>query len=190
MRFRLRDQRAQTLTEFALISPVIFFLLFGIVDLGRAIYIQASLNQAANEGARVAIRGETPYYDYMIPTDDDVVNAVKRGSPVALSANQCVHGPIPTSFSSLPANQGWVFITEVPAPTTLETSPSPNAPGNASLAPPPAGCNPAEIGSSTVSNYPLQVTIYYNFVPVTPLISQFAANHIILKADAVYRTEY
>jgi len=33
------------------------------------------------------------------------------------------------------------------------------------------------------------VTIRYNFVPITPLIAQFAGN-IVISAAAVYRTEY
>jgi hypothetical protein len=33
------------------------------------------------------------------------------------------------------------------------------------------------------------VTIRYNFVPITPLIRQFAPN-LIISAAAVYRTEY
>ena len=37
---------------------------------------------------------------------------------------------------------------------------------------------------------PLQVTIIYNFVPITPLIQQFFANNIVISAAAVYRTEY
>ena len=37
---------------------------------------------------------------------------------------------------------------------------------------------------------PLQVTIRYNFVPITPLIRQITANGIIISAAATYRTEY
>ena len=36
----------------------------------------------------------------------------------------------------------------------------------------------------------LQVTIIYNFVPFTPLMQQVFANHIVLNAAAIYRTEY
>jgi hypothetical protein len=36
---------------------------------------------------------------------------------------------------------------------------------------------------------PLQVTIRYNFVPITPFIKQFASN-IVIEAAAIYRTEY
>jgi len=43
------------------------------------------------------------------------------------------------------------------------------------------------------TNVALQVTIRYNFVPVTPLIQQLANTvnvPLVLQAYAVYRTEY
>lgn len=192
-------QGAQALTEFALIAPVLFLLFFGVIDFGRAIYVQATLNQGANEGARVAVRGEPPTYD---PASDvDVLNAVKTHTQAVQLGNPCPNGPIPTSFSTLAANQGWVFITEAPAPTSYESSPPVNAPGMGSANPntsPPqvaptfaANCNPVNKGARNYpANNPLQVTVYYNFVPLTPLISNLMAGHIILEAHAIYRTEY
>jgi len=50
-----------------------------------------------------------------------------------------------------------------------------------------AGCNSVV---PAAGNLPLQVTLYYNFVPLTPLIQNFAANRIVLKAFATYLTEY
>jgi hypothetical protein len=47
--------RGQTLVEFALIAPLFFFLLFSIIEFGRAVYYIQMLNNAAREGARFAI---------------------------------------------------------------------------------------------------------------------------------------
>jgi Flp pilus assembly protein TadG len=44
--------RGQSLVEFALISPVLLLLLVGVLDLGRAFYIQTALQNAAREGTR------------------------------------------------------------------------------------------------------------------------------------------
>ena len=52
-----RPQRrtgGQTLVEFALILPVFILLLFGVLDVGRYVYMNSVLSQAAREGARVA----------------------------------------------------------------------------------------------------------------------------------------
>jgi Flp pilus assembly protein TadG len=185
-----RSQRSQSMTEFALVAPVLLLMIFGIVDLGRVVYFLATLNQAANEGARVAVRGLPP--DWAMPSDVDVQSAVRAHAVDVSLANPCANGPIPTSPVP-PPNQGWIFITEAPVPTAYEAAPPPNAPGLGAAAPgqtPPvfaAGCNSVV---PAAGNVPLQVTLYYNFVPLTPLIREFAANRIVLRVYATYLTEY
>ena len=187
---RWLSQRAQTATEFALISPVIFLVIMLIVDFGRVIYIQATINQAVNEGARVAVRGEPP--DYAMPSDVDVESMVKSKATDVSLANPCPNGPI-NNLNSIPKNSGWLFITEAPAPTVVEASPSPNAPGLGAAG--PGQTAPAFTGScnSVVpasGNAALQVTIYYNFAPITPMVSRIMGDHILISAYATYRTEY
>ena len=52
---RRRRGRAQALVEFALVAPIFFLLLFGIIDFGRYVYYVQVLNNAAREGTRYAI---------------------------------------------------------------------------------------------------------------------------------------
>jgi Flp pilus assembly protein TadG len=47
--------RGQALAEFALVAPVFFLLLFGIIEAGRFIFYYEILNNATREGARYAI---------------------------------------------------------------------------------------------------------------------------------------
>ncbi len=51
--------RGQSIVEFALILPVFVLLLVGILDLGRAVYAFNTINNAAREGARLAIVDQT-----------------------------------------------------------------------------------------------------------------------------------
>lgn len=51
--------RGQTLVEFALILPVFILVLMGILDLGRAVYYNATLSNAAREAAREGIVDQT-----------------------------------------------------------------------------------------------------------------------------------
>jgi hypothetical protein len=176
-----RSQRSQSMVEFAIIAPLLFLLLFGIIDFGRVIYIYVTLNQAVNEGVRVAIRNSP-----LLPTNLDVETAVKVHAVDVSLANPCPNGPI--TNATPPANQGWLYITEPNPPTTVESlAPTlENAPGGQMWGVSNGTCsatNPAYAHS------PLQVTIHYNFVPITPLIRQFASN-IPIRASAVYRTEY
>ena len=48
-----RRTAGQATVEFALTSMIFFMLVFGIVDLGRSVYIFATLHNAVREGARV-----------------------------------------------------------------------------------------------------------------------------------------
>ncbi len=187
----LKSQRSQGLTEFALVAPILFFLLFTVVDFGRAIYYYVTISQAANEGARVAIVGEPP--DYLQSTDQDVLTAVQRHIVAAQFGQDCVNGPI-SSNPQPPANTAWVFITAYPSSTSQETpSPRPNAPGAqgqlSSTTTPPllSGCDQV---NDAAGNTPLQVTVYYNFQPVTPLLQNVLGGHIILSSWSVYQTEY
>src|SRR5712692_3936697 len=94
-----RSQRSQGMTEFALIAPVILLLTFGIIDFGRGLYFYITLQQAANEGARVAVRAS--YFidpsgaPHTWPTDADVAAAVQAHAVTEVLANPCPNGPIP-----------------------------------------------------------------------------------------------
>ena len=54
LRRRTGDQDGQGLVEIALVLPVFLLILFGILDVGRAVYTNSTLSQAAREGARLA----------------------------------------------------------------------------------------------------------------------------------------
>ncbi len=46
--------RGQSIVEFALLLPVLLFLLMGLLDVGRAFYVQVTLEDMAAEGATYA----------------------------------------------------------------------------------------------------------------------------------------
>jgi hypothetical protein len=50
-----RRSRGQALVEFALVAPLLFLLIIGIIEAGRLVYYYHSMNHAAREGARYAI---------------------------------------------------------------------------------------------------------------------------------------
>jgi Flp pilus assembly protein TadG len=175
-----RGQRSQALIEFALVSPVLLLLTFGVVDIGRAVFYYDTLNHAAREGARVAVRASN-----QLPTNNDVVNAVLSqmfGSPVSAP---CPQGPV--TSSTPPGNSAWVYVTEPNPPATVETTPSPNAPGGEYPANASGSCSAVNPASG---NQQLQVTIRFNLILITPVVAQATANHVVISAAAVYRTEY
>ena len=55
MSSRRRSGRGQALVEFALVAPMFFLLLLGIIEAGRFIFYYEVLHNATREGARYAI---------------------------------------------------------------------------------------------------------------------------------------
>jgi Flp pilus assembly protein TadG len=173
-------QQSQALIEFALISPVLLLLVFGIIDIGRAVFYYDTINHAAREGARTAVRASS-----RMPTNADVLATVIQqliGAPVS---EPCPQGPVTGSVP--PENSAWVYVTEPNPPASVETNPPANAPGGEYPAAASGGCSAVNPASG---NAPLQVTIRFNLVLITPIISQATANQIVMTAAAIYRTEY
>jgi hypothetical protein len=54
-----RREHGQTMVEFALALPLFFVLIFGLIDLGRAVYAYNTISNAARVGARAAIVDQT-----------------------------------------------------------------------------------------------------------------------------------
>ena len=52
-RRRHRGAAGQSLVEFALVLPVFLLMMFGLIDVGRFVYLSSTLSQAAREGARL-----------------------------------------------------------------------------------------------------------------------------------------
>jgi Flp pilus assembly protein TadG len=50
-----RKERGAAAVEFAIILPVLFLVVAGIIDFGRYFFVQIQLTNAAREGARAAI---------------------------------------------------------------------------------------------------------------------------------------
>ncbi len=73
---RRRHVRGQALAEFALVTPLFFLLVFGIIEFGRFIYTYEIVNNATREGARYAI--------------------------VHGSASECPSGPMPDTAQGVP----------------------------------------------------------------------------------------
>jgi hypothetical protein len=52
---RLRSESGEALVEMALVLPILIVLSMGMLDFGRAFHTKSVLDQAAREGARVAV---------------------------------------------------------------------------------------------------------------------------------------
>jgi TadE-like protein len=57
--------RGQSLVEFAMVVPIFLLLLFGLIEVGRYIYLNNAFNAAAREGARF---GSVEQWRYACPS--------------------------------------------------------------------------------------------------------------------------
>jgi Flp pilus assembly protein TadG len=68
-----RDQRGASVVEFAIILPLIVWLIFGIMEIGFVLYDKNMITQASREGARAGVIFRVPAV-----TDDEIVEVVNN----------------------------------------------------------------------------------------------------------------
>jgi hypothetical protein len=52
---KTKREKAQTFVEFALVFPLVLLITYGIIELGRAVFIYAAVSSSAREGARYGV---------------------------------------------------------------------------------------------------------------------------------------
>jgi len=142
-RFHRRHGRGQALVEFALVFPLLVFLLLGLVDLGRAVYAFSTVSNAAREGARVAAVNQivtTPALD------------CDQSMPIQSLADP--HWSITTCAADAAISLG------VPASAVLVSYHAP--PSQPSLV-----CTASDLHIGCLAD----VTVPYGWAPLTPVIS-------------------
>lgn len=152
LRGRWGRPRGQSLVEFALVLPIFIFLLFGLVDVGRLVYLNSTLSQAAREGARLG-SVEASYRGSADPA------CGTGGGPVCPANDTGLLNDVKAAANRMMAPFGTVdhaYMQCVMAPPT-GTPPSGNWTG------------------STCSNHApsnvISVRVTEAFEPITPLIS-------------------
>ncbi|MDQ6884838.1 MAG: pilus assembly protein [Candidatus Dormibacteraeota bacterium] len=105
-----RKSRGQAMVEFALLATLLFVLIMGIFDFGRAIAIYINIAEAAHEGARQLVLRSN--YNSQ-PPDTVIVNATLAkigGGGMTLSEDPCLPGCSSPSTPTTP-NSGYIWIT-------------------------------------------------------------------------------
>ena len=77
-----RKRRAAAAVEFAIVAPIFFLMIFGMIEYGRMVMVQQVLTNASREGARFAVLDGANYeeiksrvQDYLESASIDKVNA-------------------------------------------------------------------------------------------------------------------
>lgn len=93
------------LVEFAFVLPILLVLAMGMLDFGRAFHTKSLLDQAAREGARVAVV-TSPDVDIV----ESRVNAVLASGGIA-PTSVTVDGPDAANMVTVTVNATFTFIT-------------------------------------------------------------------------------
>ena len=171
-------QRSQGLVEFAFIAPVLLYLIFGTIDLGRLFYTYSALAAATREGARILTLDSQDQSDCAALT-----NMKKAGEAFPLlvdpnstqSAESGHQNPDQdtTGFSPPPSGRAYVYV--YPAAATGDPPDD------------PANCSSLTIVRPHGSTVWVQAE--YNFNPITPGISTLVPSGITIKLIAVDTVE-
>ena len=145
--------RGQALVEFALVFPLFIAMVFGLIDLGRLVYMHSTLSQAAREGARLA----AVEAGWMGSTD---ASCGAVGGPVCPATFAALKPHVVDAanrmvapFGSIAANKVYVQCTGPSAPPTGSWS------TDACVTP-----------SNAVKNL-VSVRLEMTFSPITPFVS-------------------
>lgn len=144
----------QSLVEFALVIPVFLLALFGLIDVGRLVYLNSTLSQAAREGARLGAVEAS-----WMGKSGSGCNAAN--GPVCPANNTQLRSHVTAAANRMMSPFGNVSAVY------LRCDPKPTNP------PPP----PPAVGTSTTcaNNEPLgliSVRTTASWTPITPIIGQ------------------
>jgi hypothetical protein len=76
MKKKVKDQNGTAIVEFAIVLPILFLFVLGIIEFGALLYDKAVITNASREGARTAIVFHAdpiigdPLRGYYVPYDD------------------------------------------------------------------------------------------------------------------------
>lgn len=105
--WRRSGESAQALAEFALVMPLVFIILFGIVDLSRAMQSYVTIQEAARSGARYAVTGRTDCSGVATQTRENCIQQQVKNLTKDLNHSSTIS----TSFKS------WTYPTYADPPT-------------------------------------------------------------------------
>lgn len=155
-----RPARGQSLVEFALVLPIFVLLLFGLLDMGRAIYINNTLSQVTREAARLA----TAQASWVGETTSTEPTCNTAGGPVCPADVATLKANLDAAANRMAVGMGTIPSTQIYLQCNPSTSTAPTGAWTGST------CNTRTSGSL------VSVRIAYTFQMITPIVGQIANN--------------
>jgi Flp pilus assembly protein TadG len=177
---RMRWQRSggQSMTEFALVAPLLFLILLVTIDFGRLVYTYGVITSSARDSARalsLKINQASDCSAYQL------AEATAQGFQLAPDQSSMVGDSNPNSPggslqpSTPPPGEGYIYIWPAVATATPQDQ-HPGCDGQARL---PASAQLKDVA----------VQIEYTYQPLIPVFQEFTGA-LTIKAISVVHTEY
>ena len=96
----LRSERGTAVVEFALVAPILFMLVFGILDFGRALNYYNDITQLAGQGARAAAVDRNPDGTAIAASSGTVDNADCGGKTYSIQCQLKNYYPTDTELKN------------------------------------------------------------------------------------------
>lgn len=148
------------MVEMALVLPIFLLVLFGLIDVGRLVFFNSMVSQAAREGARVA----AVEADWLASSD---ASCYKSGTNTSAYAHLCPANDAALAADVLAATKGELFGLGVPSNVyvtcTKSGSPPPTGPWT--------GTSCLSTSHSTGDSVSVRVMLPFN--PITPIAGSF-----------------
>jgi Flp pilus assembly protein TadG len=188
---RIRGQRGQSLTEFALLAPVLVVLTLGVADMGRAFYYKEAVTNTARQAIRLAALTQNQSVgDFAcLPANGWAGNVPARSMPDST-------GDVITTLINQAA-------TETSSDGTTGTSVLSNTSGNASLdtkikldwncksGAAVTNANATSQDPTNPNSDSIRAQIDYSFQLFTPLIGNLVSGRTVhIRSDVRGRSEY
>ncbi len=113
-----KDRRGAAAVEFAVVAPVFFLLVFGMIEYGRMVMVQQVITNASREGARIAVLDGSTTADVTGAIEGFLHSASINGADIAVAPNppsSAVYGAPVTVAVSISFNQ----VSWLPSPMFL-----------------------------------------------------------------------
>ncbi len=158
-----------------MVLPAFFLAVFGLFDVGRLVYTNSALSQAAREGARLAAT-EAAWIGISSPSCVSDASAIGAGNPGAHVCPTTVSdfkAHVSSAVNRMTVTLGPVTAVYVSCNDGSGADPAPSgawtdAPGGGGN-----GCQDSYGASTGTSGAQVSVRVEYTYQPITPVISSF-----------------
>ena len=113
-----RNRRGAAAVEFAIVAPLFFLLIFGMIEFGRMVMVQQIITNGSREGARIAVLDGTSTAEIVTAVEAYLQNASIAGADVTIipdPPNSAGYGDPVSVTVSIPFNQ----VSWLPSPMFL-----------------------------------------------------------------------